>query len=604
MDIKFLSEAYPSNDLTDGQYLYRSLGSFWTHIFQDKKALQGYTLGQAEELTQSYLKLAEIINTYSVKNIPLYAKEKWKPLLIKKSAANKASFKFENTGAVFGVQPQDDPYYANRLFRFGFPKETGDSVYGYEVGNNIKDFGLLANRVIAPSLVLLPGVDFTLSNGVLYFNKDIFNSDYLPKSKILGEFGSVVQFKDASGELVDDELIILWMHDASIDVDYLYKNFGILFDFRLSTSQNYKDILKSFMQLAVDGPSIEAITLALSAFCGLPTVIEPTETVEDIFTNSNHTHRIVVTDKQVYRLPIDQELARNVQVGKKIYLGQCIGAGLEVIDAVITPDWWINSIKTKKLGLPAHLFAANVKHQLFFESDVTLITKTNGDIYFPVTGNPRDVQAFQAYINEPANKTIISEKLGLLDDNSTGLYSSPLDFVFSNFLKNNTLLIKLSFHSDKQLKLFFDLLPTIKDYLPAHVCLLTYVTLTLQSEILGGLNNALSISDYPNEYFSMDGSDPFTGSRPGSVEESVYYKDYANRLFCISVGPYRDGKPLHDEDNLDTIMIDNGTTKNTSFSGIKSGLLRTEIPEIVIPPGDAARGPSTREVQTILLIDF
>ena len=604
MTIKFLSETYPANDLTDGYYLYRSLGSFWTYIFQDKKALQGYTLGQAEELTQSYLKLAEVINTYSVKNIPLYSKEKWKPLFVKKSAANKASFKFESAGAVFGTQSQDDPYYANRLFRFGLPKETGDSVYGYEVGSNIKDFALLANRVISPSLVLLPGVDCTLSNGVIYFNKDIFNSDYFPKSKILGEFGRPVQFKDSSGELVDDELIVLWMHDASVDVDYLYKNFGVLFDFKLPTSQNYKDILKAFMKLAVDGPSIEALIAALSSFCGLPTVIEPTETVEEIFTNSNNTYRFIVTDKQVYKLPIEQELARNIQVGKKIHAGQCIGAGLEVVDTVVTPDWWRNNIKPKKLGFPAHLFAANIKHQLFFESDVTLITKTNGEIHFPVSGNPKDVEAFHAHINNPTNKTIISEKLGLLGDDTAGLYSSPLDFVFSNFFKNNTLLIKLAFYSDKQLKLFFDMLPTIKEYLPAHVCILTYVKLTLQSEILGGLNSALDIPDYPNEQFSMDGSNPFTGERPGTVGDVLYYKDYANRLFCISVGPYRDGEPLHHEDNLDTLMVNNDSIKNTSFSGIKSGLLRTEIPEIVNPPGGTSRGPSTREIQTILLIDF
>jgi hypothetical protein len=354
----------------------------------------------------------------------------------------------------------------------------------------------------------------------------------------------------------------------------------------------------------VDGPSIEALTLALSAFCGLPTVIEPTETIEEIFTNTDNTYRFVVTDKQVYRLPIDQQLAKNVLPGKKIHGGQCIGTGLEIVDTVITPDWWTNNIKPKKLGFPSHLFAANVKHQLFFESDVTLITKTNGEIYFPVSGNHRDVKAFQTYINQPANKAIISEKLGLTEDNSAGIHSSPLDFVFSNFFKNNTLLVKLSFNSDKQLKLFFDLLPTIKEYLPAHVCLLTYATLTLQSEILGGLNSALTIPAYPNEYFSMDGSEPLTGNRPGSSTDELYYKDYANRLFCISIGPYRNEQPLHHEDNLDTLMVHNNPTKNTVFSGIKSGLLRTEIPEIVNPPGGSPRGPSTREIQTILLIDF
>ena len=125
MSPSLLSENFPAVDATDGQYLYRSLGSFWTQIFQDKNALKGYTTGMAEELIQAYYNLIEAIQQLSVKEIPLLHKEKWQPLTIKKSEFNKTPFVFEKNGAVFGYQPDDSALYANQMFRFGFPKQTG-----------------------------------------------------------------------------------------------------------------------------------------------------------------------------------------------------------------------------------------------------------------------------------------------------------------------------------------------------------------------------------------------------------------------------------------------------------------------------------------------
>ena len=103
MSVEFITKNYPANDVTDGQFLYRSLGSFWTYIFSDKNLLKGYTTGMAEELIQAYYTLTEVINQYSVKDVPILHKEKWYPLKIKKSEFNKTKFIFEPGGAVFGA---------------------------------------------------------------------------------------------------------------------------------------------------------------------------------------------------------------------------------------------------------------------------------------------------------------------------------------------------------------------------------------------------------------------------------------------------------------------------------------------------------------------
>jgi len=174
------------------------------------------------------------------------------------------------------------------------------------------------------------------------------------------------------------------------------------------------------------------------------------------------------------------------------------------------------------------------------------------------------------------------------------------------------LLLKLSFSTASQLSNFFNLLPIIQTYLPPHVYIITYLKLQLMTDDLANLNTGLSIPLFESQTFSLDGSSSISGTRPSLAEaDDNYYKDYRNRLFCISVGPYRnpifphypnpnpsvDDQPLHTYDNLDELPGNN--------SGFIDGKLRTYIPLAVIPPGQStSRRPSTREVPAILLIDF
>ena len=599
MTLDFLPSKFPANDVTDGQYLYRSLGSFWTQIFQDKNVLKGYTTGMAEELIQAYINLVETVNQYSVTDIDVLHTERWKPLVIKKSEYNKAPFVFEPNAAKFGVQPASDKYYANALFRFGFPKETSGDIYSFSPGFALQDFGLIANRIISPSLLLIPGVDTVIANGVVYCNTDLFNNQYVPRAKVLGEFGQVATYAATDGTTQEDEFIVLWIYQAAIDNDELYRNFGALFDLRLPTSSNYKELLKSLMGLCVSGPTITAITAALAALLASPVCIDSQETVEDVY--SDDTREYVVTDKNVYRIPVGKQVAANVVEEAVLYAGQALTTNIVVLDTVLSNAWWETVAHNPKTAMASHVFACNPHMQLFFSTGVEMVTHIDGVLNFPVTGDAKDVEAFQAYINEPERKAELLPKLGLSVVQAVPI--NPSDFVFRNLFKNNTLLLKLSFDSDVDVAQFFSLLPILKDYLPPHVYIIIYVTLTLPAEDILNLNNGLTIPAFGSTRFSLDGSAQVSGARPvlGSLEtDLLYYKDYENRVFCISVGPYREGEPLHADANLDKVYI-NGTTGNR----IIAGHVFTDIPLTVQPIGEeTARTPSTKEIPTVLLIDF
>ena len=632
MTLDFISKHFPAKDVTDGQYLYRSLGSFWTQVFKDKKVLQGYTTAFAEELIQQQYDLLKVLKQYSVKEIDLFSKVKWKPIQIKKSEFNKAPFIFQKDSAVFGRQPETDPFYADSLFRFGYPKETdGKSIFSFSPDFKLSKFGAIANRVISPSLLLLPGVNIVTSNNVLYFNVDLFNSEYIPKAAILNDLGEPVIYTDLEGKKHEDQLIILWMYLAEIDEQALYRNFGVLFDVKLDTSQAYKDMLAALMNLSVEGGTIAALSKAFAAISNAPMVIESSEIVEDIYTLGEHKY--LITDKNTYRIKLTQEFIPEISLGARLESGKILIDNIKIADTVLSQNWWNKEIKANKLAFPSYVFAANIKYQLFFENDIRLITyygepaadAATYKINFPVLGRPKEVKAFQDYINKPDNKAALVAKLGLKLNKSLPI--NPMEFVFVNMFKNNTLLLKVDFYTEKQLNDFFLYLPLFIPYIPAHMHLLVYATLKLGADDISNLNNGLRIPGAGDRPFSLDGSVRTTGSRPVIPNEDgiddKYFHDYINRLFCVSVGPYRNNgstpgdpswdsrkntpvnlEPMHFYNNLDQLVINNSSIKDSS-PGIKAGLLRTEIPLLVRPAGEPfPRPPTTREVQSILLIDF
>jgi hypothetical protein len=569
----------------------------------------------AEELIQAYYRLTEVVKQYSVKDIDVLHTEKWLPLTIKKSAFDKVPFVFEPDGAVFGVQPTSDELYANSLFRFGFSKESSSkSLHTFSPEIALKSFGLLANRIIAPSAVLIPGVDVHINHDTLYFNTNIFENAYIPRAPVLDDFGNQVNYIDSTGSSQSDEFVILWAYMAQIDEQALYQNFGTLLDIYLPSSDSYKTVLDAMLSLAVAGPTVKALNSAFAALIGTPVVIESSETVEDNYTAQGYKY--VVTDKNVYRVPKDRELNLKTLKGTKLSAGDILTEDIKLVDVVLQPYWWLRELETNKITFSPYVFAADLKHQIFFENAERQLTYTPEDGFkFPVLGSPEDVLAFNEHINSAADVKALRESLGIAETDYIQTTINPIDFIFSNVLKNNTALLKLKFYSQTDLSLFFDLLPTFKKYLPPHIYLLVYLNFQLSLEDLTNFNNSLSIPGFGSQKFSIDGSVSLPvydssgnlvnspGSRPGSSLEKDYYKDYINRLFCVSLSPKKDGNPLHDSVNLDELAVDNTPTGVAESKGLRAGKLRTYIPPATQNSGVKVY-PTNREIPAILLIDF
>ena len=584
---------YPTLAATDPNILLNSLGSFWNQLFQDTSFLKGYTIAQAEELTQHYLNLLETLKSYSVEDIPIFHTERWLPIVVKRSQFANNQLLFQANDAVFGVQPANDPYYANMIFRFGFPKTSNQKVYALQAPANLIDFSVITPNILSPRRTFIKNVDVILDKGVLFFNKDIFALDDVPKVTLVDDRGNIVTFKSESGQVKQDQLAVLWVYHAHTDQDFLYNNFGYAFDLKLTNNAAYKDILTAVTKLFTNGPTVKAIKALAAAFIGVKPVIHPEEVIEEITTSATDTY--IVTDKHVYIFDKYYLKASGVELGKKVFAGDVLVDAVEYFDNIQSRSWWDSKIvpkityttlnagvKTPMLIFPPHLFFGSYQHSFTFKNSIELVTTNSaGDITFPITGDPADVKKFHTHLN--LSKDIIKQKLGLI--NSSAVVINPLDFIFDNFLKYSSALIKFNFKKIEQASTFMAFFHVIKDCLPKHVYFIFYFDFMLDHSQVSTLNNSTTIKlNTQDTVVNSDGTDSTGRLEP---ETAANYKtDIQTRLFTIAkgVGP----GAVFDH------IVNSNKVSNTSLLGVEDGGLTTII----------EANATTKNVNTLLFLNF
>lgn len=522
---------YPTNAETDPSVLYRGLGSFWTQIFREKGVIKGYTTAMAEEIIQRYYDLLEAVNGYSVNNVPVFHKEKWKPIIIYKSKFGNVPFVFEEDSAVFGPQASTDLYYRNVVFQFGFPKKPAADVYLYDVGKDFTDFGVIADKIFSPSVFFIKGTDMVLIDGVLYFNRNIFDDPTLVKTNVISENGQPVQYTDANGTVYNEQFIILWAYHAELDRDILFNSFGYLFNLRLKNDQFFKDILGRIFDLYVDGPTVNNIKAICASFIGVTPVIDAEEEVVEVFNDGKY--KFVITDKNVYKFETFQTILAKVKPGAIVYAGDILVNAIEYYDNISAPGWWKGSgIVNDKTALSQFLFLGDYKSQFVVSNSLDVVTlDANGDIVFPIEGIPSDVHLFHEQLN--LSKETIKPLLGL-EQPGDSVPIQPLDWLMENFLKNNTAFLRFRFSSNLLQSQFLSLLPILKSQLPPYIYLIFALELVMANEVYDQLNNSTPIVfDSGTETLNADGSNSV-----GMIEDLAPYgyKNARDRLFELSLG--------------------------------------------------------------------
>ena len=157
-------------------------------------------------------------------------------------------------------------------------------------------------------------------------------------------------------------------------------------------------------------------------------------------------------------------------------------------------------------------------------------------------GKLEDKQKFNDYLNHPSRKQQILTALNFPKKKNAKILINPMEFVFDNFFKNNTLLLKIEFYCEEQMQLFLNLFDDFKKYLPPHVFIFVKLNIRLGYEQIDNWNSSFVIN---GELCGIDGGSVMPdkiGGRPGEIADLNYYKDYSNSLFCVSISNMQKAK--------------------------------------------------------------
>ena len=477
-------DTYPTAGATNAGQLFSSLGYFWTQAFGDKAALRGLCQANAEEIYQVYYNLLEAINSYSAANIDVFHKVKWLPLVFKRSQLNSSPFLFTPDQTLFGTVVGSQPY----VFGQAPPQES--NVYTI----NVADTGLVSapiivDRIISPTKVLINNQDIQLQDDILYFYGDPFQISNAAIVPSYNTDGSPQTFTAFNGAVLQDATITLWVYNGELDQDQLNLNLGYLLGYTLPNTYQSRDIFAATINLFSNGPSVQQLTQVCGAFLGVSPVKSDNETVLDIVTTNGLLR--ISTDKNSYVFDAYYQPLPNVQVGRVLHAGDPLVNAIELYDNVSHANWWQTKLvpeivdgptltKSPGFTVPKEMFLGNYNYGLTFDNSMELVTvSAAGKINFPVTGDPRDVASFNAWLT--ANSETVLPLLGNPTSAQPTLVN-PMDLIFQILFKFNSMLIRINFKDETSLQSFADYFKILQAHLPSHVYFIFYFNVTVPGE--------------------------------------------------------------------------------------------------------------------------
>ncbi len=279
-----------------------------------------------------------------------------------------------------------------------------------------------------------------------------------------------------------------------------------------------------------------------------------------------------------------------------------------------------------QMGFPNYMFLGNYEEQLVFKNEYELLTTdAEGNITFPIHGSVNDVEKFHLHLNE--SKTEIAEALGI--GVSSALSLNPLDFIFTNFLKNNSALFKFNFKSIQQAQLLTSFFDTIKKVLPKYVYFVFFFDLTLDVETYQYLN----FNDPGADGSNTDGqltatlaelkTASFTGAEMFGLSKGLDYASSGNteQIDC-NMNHVKAGKiatvtyyftVVSGDEYAVEVDAGSGYVEQTTFVADSDEKTVTvdlgQIPRLVASSDDAITtfrpsGKSTKDIPILRLLDF
>lgn len=310
--------------------LFKWLGSFWSDIYEDDGFAKSLQSARSLRAAQLYLDILEAANLKDRSNAPVFHRERWYPIVVRRSWRNTSKSTALKLGskedAKLGDQnPNDEKdrvYPKGTVFRLGGKEYSFKDIVVYPVSTDIKKIpSCIVDNIAAPKVVLHSNTDFLLMDGAL-----ALVSKYDP----FGDGSPFPKFEldpdDPDGPV--DYETVLWASDALFDKDLVYGHLGYAIGLPTESTELYKRVVNAVWNTVSDGAAPRMLKALLAAICGVPTIRNEKERVEQILRLKDRIQ--VVTDKEVYTLNPEAELRPSVKPGSVLGMFDTIESSVKV----------------------------------------------------------------------------------------------------------------------------------------------------------------------------------------------------------------------------------------------------------------------------------
>lgn len=451
----------------NAQTLFEWLGSFWSEVYTDPGFIQDLQGARALRVAQLYLDLLESLKLCDRSNAPVFHRERWHPVVLRRSLRNRGAkgmvrLTDEKTASganllQLGVQ-SPEVYPENTVVEIGSDKASYRGMVVYpldEASAGLKGVLTCAcNDIAGATRVLGSGTGFAVLDGAIAIaaEEDPFEGEHRdewPKFEVLPTV--------PGGEA--DEETVLWLCDAMFNRDYIYRHLGYVVALPGGSSELYKRIVNAAWNTVASGGTPLLLTSLVAAICGIPTVKEEGERVERILERDGGDIQ-VVTDRNVYTYPAGTRLKGDIRPGKTLKRFDTLDQTVHIYtnlhqmaDYEADFDEFMTDVPT--MDLPPALFRADVEGGFsvgWAEEDVLCAgffdeRETRPKLRFPMGGSEEDDDAFwedvwASYANSDASMAdILENPPERFEAGAVCGRISPMYFFMKNLVGANTIVM-------------------------------------------------------------------------------------------------------------------------------------------------------------------
>lgn len=525
-----------------GNSVRNSIGSFWSIIYKDTALLSAYFSGSGLVAAQVYLEFLEAQASLGRLAIPNFHRERWYPMVIRKSQKNrgKAVTCGQQPPLVVGPQLQDTDYVPGATYEVG-GSAVRYGMVGYPVYDGRVDAGVttISEDIVSPAKVLTSRVQFVAENGDLLFIKS--EDPFRPGSP----FPRRVVQDPVTGE--EDEEILLWGTDILQDREFMYDHFGYAVELREPTGRVYADRVNALWDLRFNASELAVLRKAIADMLGVA-VTTRDEVVEAVLPNQ------VITDESVYNLGPEEELLPEVVAGATIPAGSFLTDTVRLYHHLDTRNF------EEANGISLGQFVSDVP-SLYLPAGVVgnyasgvgfVVTYQDQPIFFEgndANGNPKlrfevgaDSSVSDSYWQGVWDNAELRGE-SLADVFSEFLYSpppyysdglvvgeiNPMKFFMDNALYANGALLVVDFVKLPPYITSLDVLSRLKKLIPAHILLLIVGRQSATDEFDMGVD----VTESTVKYHAVQPADAADPSQP--TEDAMSYKDCPVKTRWIKV---------------------------------------------------------------------